>query len=82
VLAASIITDSPPLMMEAASISESLVNFYQTTLFNNPEDSNLYTRRRENLKSHYKILIFNNLKMSFLAPPHIVFSSEILCLNP
>jgi hypothetical protein len=40
------------LMMEAASISETSVNFYQTTRCNNPEDSNLHTRRRENLKSH------------------------------
>jgi hypothetical protein len=31
---------------------ESLVNFYQTTQRNNPADSHLHTRRRENLKSH------------------------------
>jgi hypothetical protein len=29
------------LMMEAASISETLVNFYQTTRRKNPEDSHL-----------------------------------------
>jgi hypothetical protein len=29
------------LMMEAASISETSVNFYQTTQRNNPEDSHL-----------------------------------------
>jgi hypothetical protein len=40
------------LLMEAASISETSVNFYQTTLRNNPEDNRLHTRRRENLKSH------------------------------
>jgi hypothetical protein len=40
------------LMMEAASISETSVNFYQTTRRNNPEDSHLLARRRENLKSH------------------------------
>jgi hypothetical protein len=34
------------LMMEAASTSEKLVNFYQTTRRNNPEDIH-----RENLKS-------------------------------
>jgi hypothetical protein len=28
------------------------VNFYQTTRRNNPEDSRLHTRRRENTKSH------------------------------
>jgi hypothetical protein len=41
------------LMMEAARTSEKSVNFYQTTRRNNPEDSHLYTRRRENLKSHF-----------------------------
>jgi hypothetical protein len=40
------------LMMEAARTSETLVNFYQTTRCYNPEDSNLHTRRRENLKSY------------------------------
>jgi hypothetical protein len=40
------------LMMEAARTSETSVNFYQTARRNNPEDSCLHTRRRENLKSH------------------------------
>jgi hypothetical protein len=40
------------LMMEAASTSETLVNFYQTTRRNNPEDSHLHTHRHENLKYH------------------------------
>jgi hypothetical protein len=40
------------MMMEAASTSETSVNFYQTTRLNNPEDNYLYTHRRENLKSH------------------------------
>jgi uncharacterized protein (UPF0179 family) len=40
------------LMMEAASISETSVNFYQTTQCNKTEDSHLRTHRRENLKSH------------------------------
>jgi hypothetical protein len=39
------------LTMEAASTSETSVNFYQTTLRNIPEDSDLHTRSRENLKS-------------------------------
>jgi hypothetical protein len=39
------------VMMEAVSTSETLVNFYQTSRRNNPEDSRLHTRRRENLKS-------------------------------
>jgi hypothetical protein len=49
VLAASIIA----VMMEAARTSETLVNFYRTTWCYNPEDSNLHTHRRENLKSYY-----------------------------
>jgi hypothetical protein len=40
--AASIIR-SIALMMEAASTSETSVNFYQTTRHNNPEDSHLDT---------------------------------------
>jgi hypothetical protein len=40
------------LMMEASSISETSVNFYQTTRHNNSEISKLRTRRLENLKSH------------------------------
>jgi hypothetical protein len=40
------------LMMEAVSISDTSVNFYETTRFNIPEDSHFHTRRRENLKSH------------------------------
>jgi hypothetical protein len=40
------------LMMEAARTSETLVNFYQTTWRNNPEDNHLRTLRRENLKSY------------------------------
>jgi hypothetical protein len=47
VLVASVIS----AMMEAASSSETSVNFYQTTRRNIPED-HLHTRRRENLKSH------------------------------
>jgi hypothetical protein len=38
------------LMMEAASTSETSVKFYQTTRCNSPEESNLPTRRRDNLK--------------------------------
>jgi hypothetical protein len=40
--------------MEAASTSETLVNFYQSAWRNNPKDSRVYTRRRENLKSQHK----------------------------
>jgi hypothetical protein len=38
--------------MEAADISETSVNFYQTRWHNNPEDSYLHVQLRENLKSH------------------------------
>jgi hypothetical protein len=38
------------MAMEAASASETSVNFYQTTQRNNPENSHLHTHRRENLK--------------------------------
>jgi hypothetical protein len=40
-------------MMEEAITSETSVSFYQTTLRNYPEDSQLNTRLRENLKSHF-----------------------------
>jgi hypothetical protein len=40
------------LMMEAASTSETPVNFYQNKRRYNPEDSHLHTRRRKNLISH------------------------------
>jgi hypothetical protein len=42
-------------MMEAASTSEMLVNFYQTTQRYNPEDSHLHIRRRENFKSYKSV---------------------------
>jgi hypothetical protein len=45
-------------MMEAARISETLANFYQTTWRYNPEDSHLHTHRRENLKSYLAQLLF------------------------
>jgi hypothetical protein len=44
-------------MMAAENMSETSVNFYQATRRNNPEDSHLHTRRRENLKSHYSHFI-------------------------
>jgi hypothetical protein len=48
VFGASIIRTLIALMMEAASTPETSVNFYQTTQCNNPEDSHLHTRSREN----------------------------------
>jgi hypothetical protein len=54
-------------MMEAARTCETLVNFYQTTLRYNPEDSYLRTHRRENLKSYFYNLVL--LKDVFCARP-------------
>jgi hypothetical protein len=49
------------LMMEAASTSETVVNFYQTTRCNNSKDRHLRTHRRDNLKSHGLECVVNNL---------------------
>jgi hypothetical protein len=45
------------LLMEAARISETLVNFYQTTRRYSPEDIHLRTHRRENLKSYLTLIL-------------------------
>jgi hypothetical protein len=50
-------------MMEAESTSETSVNFYQTTRLNNPEDSHLHTRRRENLKCHWSLTLSEEHKL-------------------
>jgi hypothetical protein len=52
-------------MMEAVRTSETLVNFYQTTRCYNPEDSNLHTHRRENLKSYLITVTSKPLLASF-----------------
>jgi hypothetical protein len=39
-------------MTEAASTSETSINFYRTAQCNIPEDRHLHIRRSENLKSH------------------------------
>jgi hypothetical protein len=64
-LTASIIRET---MTEATSTSETSVYVYQTTCSNNPEDSHLHTRRRENLnispisrRQNYSTLAFNQL---------------------
>jgi hypothetical protein len=44
------------LMMEAVSTFETLVNFYQITRRNIPEDSHLHNRHHENMKSHHTFL--------------------------
>jgi hypothetical protein len=50
------------LVMEAASTSETSVNFYQTTRRYNPKDSHLHTRRCENLKSYSLVEIYRRFK--------------------
>jgi hypothetical protein len=55
------------LMMAAASTSEMSVNFYQTTRRNNPEDSNLHIRRRENMKFH----VSSKCSYAFFPVPHV-----------
>jgi hypothetical protein len=56
-------------MMEAASSSETSVNFNQTAGRNNPEESHLHTCRRKNLKSHqaqfsHKLTLFTAFRRS------------------
>jgi hypothetical protein len=48
-------------MVEAASTSETSVNFYQTTRRNNPEDSHIHTRRRQNLISQLSHYVLQHL---------------------
>jgi hypothetical protein len=42
------------LMMEAAGTSETMVNVYQITWCNKPEDNHFHTHCHENLKSQLK----------------------------
>jgi hypothetical protein len=59
--------------MEAASTCETSVNLYHAARRNNPEDSHLHTRYRENLKSrnskntHNKLIWKTNNHLSTLA---------------
>jgi hypothetical protein len=48
-------------MMEAISISEKSVNFYQTMRCNIQENSHLHTRRRENLIFHLDFIIYYSI---------------------
>jgi hypothetical protein len=56
-------------MMEAACTSETSANLYQTTRSYSPEDSRLYTRRRENLK-FYTSSKFRYLPLDFVSQNH------------
>jgi hypothetical protein len=70
------------MMMGAASISETSVNSYQTTLRYNPEDSHLHTRCREDFKSSFILhlktnktenaysLEYNKIPKVFFMPHH------------
>jgi hypothetical protein len=64
------------LMMVAASTSETSINFCETTRRNNPEDSHLRTRRRENLKANDLFVVFidYSLKTKFLIHAVTMFS--------
>jgi hypothetical protein len=55
--------------MEAKSTYETSVNYYQTTLPFNPEDSHLHSCRRENLKSYkgYCDMAFITAEIQLLA---------------
>jgi hypothetical protein len=58
------------LMMEAARTSETSVDIELRTPQYIPEDSELHTRRRENLKSHiFHSCLPNQILCVFLFPP-------------
>jgi hypothetical protein len=61
-------------MMEAASTSETSVNFYQTTRRIITEDSHLHNRRRENLRSHLKKQSVN-LRFRKTTPDFLIWES-------
>jgi hypothetical protein len=49
------------LMMEAAHISETSVENYFTRQYIPEDESELHTRRRENLKSHMNVFVCNKI---------------------
>jgi hypothetical protein len=79
VRAAFIIRGIIALMIEAARTSETSVDIQLRTRQYIPEDSELHTRRRENLKSH---LIFTSICVSYQLPSP--YSREVpwSCLLP
>jgi hypothetical protein len=78
VLAASIIRAVITLMKEAASTSETSVNFYQATQRYNPEDSHLRTCHSKNLKSCWHMLI-DYMTLSYLQAVPVVASEYPKC---
>jgi hypothetical protein len=64
--------------MEAARTSETSVIVCQTTRRNNREDSHLHTRRRDNLKSPFPLLLGCSIHLRYSS---VVYALSILC-NP
>jgi hypothetical protein len=63
----------PTLMMEAARTSETSVDIQLRTRQYIPEDSELHTRRRENLKFHIEKRLFtNNVHIKITTPDYIL----------
>jgi hypothetical protein len=50
-------SDTINMIMEAVSVSETSISFYETAWRNIPEESHLHTRRYENLKTHLKLIV-------------------------
>jgi hypothetical protein len=63
------VTTPSVLMMEAARTSQTSVDIQLRTRQYIPEDSELHTRRSENLKSH-KRLLFNIINATVLLKTH------------
>jgi hypothetical protein len=63
-------------MMEAASTSETSVNFHQTTRRNNPEDSHLHTCRRENFRSYLSNLLTGCI-IHFPSHKHDIYNQSL-----
>jgi hypothetical protein len=63
--------------MEAARTSETSVDIQLRTRKHIPEDSELHTRRRENLKSHNQVLIYEYVRFKD-AMFRLVFRPRVL----
>jgi hypothetical protein len=59
--------------MEAARTSETSVDIYLITRQYIPEDSELHTRRRENLKSHTNLAVLSTFLVIILSSKHETF---------
>jgi hypothetical protein len=66
------------LMMETVRTSEILINSYQATRRNIPEDSHLFTRRRENLKSQHDYVASQSRRTQ---TPVQFFLRAVLCMK-